>query len=80
MYIVTRYSVKDSKYKDKRVVMFRDIPEYPVMIPKTEEHSEAYKWWPVVKLEFHENAINANGQALPKDIIYLVSPLQLLLL
>ena len=72
MCILTRYSVRDRKYAKKRVVLLADIPNYEVNVPRGDGQTQEYFWWPVVKLEFHEGAIETLGQTLPKDMMYLV--------
>ena len=72
MYILTRNSKKDSKYANKRVILYKDIPSYEVTVPRGEGQTEEYLWWPVVKLEFWPEAVTAQGQTIPKDMVYLV--------
>ena len=40
------------KYKDKRLVMYKNIPEYELYVDKAEDQDQQHTWWPVGVIVF----------------------------
>ena len=47
-----RYSTQEKKYRDKRLIMFDDIPWTAVQLQENKAALREYGWWPVGRLQF----------------------------
>ena len=52
----TRYDPREKKYRNRRCIPWRCVPEVDTEVPGGEEHKKAYTWWPVAILRLKDEA------------------------
>ena len=56
----SRYDPEESKYTNKRIIEYQDIPNFDVDIRKASDQNKSYGWWPVAILKFKESVYREN--------------------